>query len=117
MSIHPEFVDQIFSGKKKYEYRKTLAKQSPDIIIIYETNPTSKIVGEVEVLGFIEKSPEEVWKETNKHSGIDYLRFKKYFENKETAVAYILGKVTIYSQKLSLSDFGIEYAPQSYVYL
>ena len=33
MSIKPEYVDKIFSGEKKYEYRKRLCKKKIDTII------------------------------------------------------------------------------------
>ena len=41
----------------------------------------------------------------------------KYFENKEKAYAYELGKIIVYKQPKLLKDFGINYYPQSYVYL
>ena len=50
MSIKPEFVDAILTGKKKYEYRKVKCKQPIDRIVIYSTSPIMKIVAEVEVI-------------------------------------------------------------------
>ena len=41
----------------------------------------------------------------------------KYFEGKNKAVAYVLGKVMKYNQEKSLKDYNINYYPQSYVYL
>ena len=41
----------------------------------------------------------------------------KYFENKDTAFAYELGNVILYDIPKTLNDIGINYYPQSYVYL
>lgn len=41
----------------------------------------------------------------------------KYFKNKRTAYAYELGDVIIYEHPKSLTDIGINYHTQSYVYL
>jgi len=54
MSINPEHVDNIMSGKKVFEFRKVKCKRKIDSIVIYSTAPVMKIVGEVEVVGLIE---------------------------------------------------------------
>ena len=41
----------------------------------------------------------------------------KYFENKSIAYAYELGSVIVYKYPKKLEDIGINYYPQSYVYL
>ena len=43
--------------------------------------------------------------------------YDEYFEGKEKAVAYILGKVKKYDNEKRLSDFHINVPPQSYFYL
>ena len=40
-----------------------------------------------------------------------------YFKEIDIAYAYKLGKVTIYKEPKYLKDIGINYYPQSYVYL
>lgn len=117
ISIKPEHVKNILSGKKKYEYRKIAAKKDISAIIIYETVPTKKIVAEAEILGVLELSPEEMWEQTKEASGITKQFFYKYFENKEVAYAYKLGKVKVYEEKKELKEFGIKVAPQSFVYI
>ena len=57
MSINPEHVENILSGEKRYEFRKTRCKEHVDTILIYSTSPVMKIVGEVEVKGIIKDSP------------------------------------------------------------
>ena len=70
MSINPEHVNNIMSGKKVYEFRKVKCKKKIDSIVIYSTSPIMKIVGEAEVIDLIEGSPELVWKKTCDGAGI-----------------------------------------------
>ena len=126
MSIKPEYVDEILSGRKKYEYRKTRLKRTNiDKIIIYCTSPIMKVVAEIEVLEIIEKDPERLWKITKKYSGISKSKYEylpntprnEYFENKNTAIAYKLGEIIKYNEPKKLKDIGISSAPQSFVYV
>ena len=56
MSINPVHVDNILTGTKKYEFRKTRCKKNIDTIVIYSTSPVMRVVAEVEVKGIIEDS-------------------------------------------------------------
>ena len=117
LSINPEHVENIISGKKKYEYRRIRCKEAVDKIIIYATAPISQVVGEVEVLDIIEDSPMIVWDETKGYSGISKSFFLEYFSGKSRAVAYHLGEIQQYSRPKALSEFGVRSAPQSFVYI
>lgn len=117
MSINKEPAEEILSGKKKYEYRKVKAKKEISKIIIYETSPVKLVAGEVEVLGIIFDDVDKVYELTKKYSGISKESYYKYFDNCSKAVAYKLGKVTKYNKSLQLKDLGINYVPQSYIYL
>lgn len=118
MPIKPEYVEEILSGRKKYEYRKIKARnKNVDIMLIYSTSPVMKVVGEVEILDIIESTPNEIWSITSNYSGISKKIYDRYFREKETAVAYKIGKIKKYDNPLALSDIGINYFPQSFVYL
>ncbi len=117
LSINPEHVENIMSGKKKYEFRKTLCKEKVDKIIIYSTYPVMKVVGEADVVDIIVSDPEEVWKVTANLSGISKGFFDDYFFNRDRAVAFHLGNVKEYKSPKSLSEYGIKAAPQSFVYI
>ncbi len=117
LSINPEHVENIISGKKKFEFRKTRCCSSIDKIIIYATSPVMQIIGEVDVTNTIIDLPEKVWSLTAEHSGISKSFFDKYFLNKEYAVAYELNNVQLYEKPLKLEDLGLSYAPQSFVYV
>lgn len=117
ISINPEYVKKIISGEKKYEYRTKAAKQDVDKIIIYETTPVKKIVAEAEILDVLEMSPEDLWKETHKESGVSKKIFSQYFKDRKVAYAYKLGQITVYDTPFEISEFGLKNAPQSFVYL
>lgn len=115
--IKPEYVDKILSGNKKYEYRKIKPKRKVDKMIIYSTYPIMKVVGEVEVIDIIEDNIHNLWGSTNKYSGISKDKFYKYFDKRDVGYAYKLGKVIKYDKTKELSEIGINYVPQSFIYI
>jgi predicted transcriptional regulator len=117
LSINPEHVENIFNGNKQYEFRKIKCKSAVDKIVIYSTSPVMHVVGEVDIIDVIIDTPDKVWQMTAEFARITKSFFDKYFENKEKAVAYRLGKVRKYQVPLDLSDFGVSFAPQSFVYI
>lgn len=118
MPINPEYVDEILSGNKKYEYRKIKAKRKNiDKMVIYSTSPIMRVVAEVDVEGIIEASPEKLWEQTKEYSGITKDFYSKYYKNKENAIAYKLGSIKVYDKPKKLCDIGINYVPQSFIYL
>jgi len=117
LSINPEHVENIFNGTKRYEYRKIRCKEEVSKIVIYSTSPVMKVVGEAKIDAVLEKPPEDLWRETNAHSGIDKKFFDSYYKGRGNGIAYRLSDVEQYSEKKDLSDYGIVSAPQSFVYL
>ena len=117
ISIKPEYVERIINGTKKYEYRTKAAKSDIKSLIIYSTFPTKKVVAEVFIDDVLCYSPNELWDLTKDQAGISKIDFFKYFDNREKAYAYKLGKVKVYKSAKTLSDFGVKYAPQSYRYV
>ncbi len=118
MSIHPEYVNKILAGNKKYEYRKIKARRkNVDKMLIYSTSPIMKVVAEVDIDEILEELPEIIWKKTKLQSGITKEFFNKYYKGRDVAVAYKLGKLKIYDEPKTLSDIGVSYVPQSFIYL
>lgn len=118
ISIKPEYVNEILSGRKKYEYRKVKAKKdNVDKMIVYATAPIMKVVAEIEILNILEDVPNLVWEHTKKYSGISKSFYDKYYENRDIAIAYQLGKIKKYDKPKELSELGILYSPQSFVYI
>lgn len=117
LSINPEHVENILSGTKRYEFRKVRCRSEVDRMLIYSTAPVMMVVGEAEIVSIIEDKPEIVWELTSDYSGIAKEFFDNYYKDKNKAVAYKLGKIKKYLEPLRLSDFGIKFAPQSFVYV
>lgn len=117
MSIKPKYVEKIFSGIKKYEYRTIKCKIIPDRIIIYSTSPVKKVVGELIIEKVLFDKKENIWKLTHEYSGTDEEGFNNYFKNREYAVAYKIKEFKKYNTYKDLSDYGVKCVPQSYIYL
>ncbi|MDD6989564.1 ASCH domain-containing protein [Ruminococcus sp.] len=117
LSIKPEFVKSIFSGKKEYEFRKIKCKRDVERIIIYSTNPVKLIVGEAKIETVLEDDLDIIWSETKNKAGIDKEFFDEYYNGKNTAIAYKLSNVIQYKTPKSLEEYGLTTAPQSFCYI
>lgn len=117
LSIKPEHVENILSGKKQYEFRKIECKENVDKIVIYSTYPIMKVVGEADVIDVLVNSPEKIWNETAEFSGISKDFFDSYFLNRNKAIAFHLSNIKKYKRPKDLKSFGIKCAPQSFVYI
>ena len=117
LSIKPEYVDKIVAGKKKYEFRKFHCRKGIDTIVIYATAPIKKVIGEVALLDIIEGDVDYVWHKTKDFGGILERDYMAYYEGKKVAIAYQLGKVTLYNDPMELKDLGLDYVPQSFAYI
>lgn len=117
LSIKPEYVERIFSGSKKYEFRKRLANKAVGKILMYSTAPIMKVVGEVQIVETISASPTALWESTKKFAGISRDKYREYYKGCKVAYAYRLGQVTRYEPPKELSEFNISSPPQSFIYL
>lgn len=119
LSIKPEFVEKIFNGEKKYEYRKILFKNNTvSRIVIYASSPIKKVVGEFEIGDILHATKNELWESTQEKSGISKEFFDDYFSNKEFAYAIEIKDLKRYNSPKSLQDdFNIPHPPQSFVYM
>lgn len=117
LPVRPIFADKILSGEKKFEYRKKLCKKEIHSIYLYSTSPIKMIIGEVEVVGKICASKEDLWKQTHMYSGITENFYYQYFKNQKYACAYKIGKVKRYRNPVSLNEINIKSAPQLFIYV
>lgn len=117
LSINPEYVEKIFAGIKKYEFRKSRCKRSIDGIIIYCTAPVMQVVGEVSVTNILIDEPEKMWHVVSNAAGITKEFYDNYYNGRKNAVAYRLGTVKRYTIPKKLIDYGVKHAPQSFVYI
>ena len=106
ISINPQYVEKIFNGTKKYEYRKIKGKREINKMLIYSTYPVKKVVGEAQIEDVLEGSPEEIWKKTKQYSGVEEIFYNEYFKGKTQAIAYKLKNVKKYDVPKELSIYG-----------
>lgn len=119
ISLKQEFALSIFSGNKKFEYRRTNFKnKNIKKAYVYVTKPTGKVVGEFVIENIIISSPKIIWKQTKNKSGISKKQFEEYFSNSKTACALEIGNVLFYKKYRNITEmFGIKHPPQSFIYV
>lgn len=117
LSIKPMYVEKILSGKKKFEFRKFHCRPEIDTIVIYSTSPIKQVVAEAKVVSIIEGDLAEVWQKTKEVAGISKKAYLAYYRGREIATAYQLGTITIYDTPRELSEYGLNYIPQSFAYI
>lgn len=117
MSIKPEYAEAIFSGEKRFEFRRAIFRKPVDVVVVYTTSPVSQVMGEFDIDEVIFDTVEGLWRRTHRHAGIDRARFFTYFAGRDVGYAIAIGSVRRYPRLLDLStNYGIR-PPQSFVYL
>lgn len=119
LSIKPQFADKIFSGTKRYEFRKAVHK-NPNVttVVVYATKPVGKVIGEFTVSSVHNDSPARLWRRTKTHSGITRQFFNQYFQGRESCFAIEIGSTTLYENPIDIREvIPNGYPPQSFVYI
>lgn len=117
MSIKPIFVNQIISGNKKFEFRRTIFKQPIESIIVYSSSPVQMLVGEIIFDTILELPLSELWEKTKKDSGIQESFFYDYFKGLEQGYAICIKEFIPYNTAINLFDTYGKKAPQSFLYI
>lgn len=118
LSIKPEYAFKIFTGEKKFEFRRIIFK-NPDIkvVIVYASSPVQRVIGEFEVDSIYSLEPTLLWEKTKEFSGISKEFFFDYFDKREIAHAIKIKKTKQYKIPLNLKEKFNLTPPQSYVYI
>ena len=119
LSIRPIFCKMIFSGQKKYEYRKRVFKHIDiDKVYIYATKPICRIVGYFTIDEVIEDKKSYMWEITHKDGGINKEYFDAYFKNCDMAHAIKIGEVVKLDNPIDPKKVIMNFtAPQNYRYV
>jgi predicted transcriptional regulator len=95
ISIHPNHVEQIFSGKKRYELRRKFStKWLGHRLNIYATEPAMQLVGQATVGRVIKSSPIEIWNRLGCEIGCTRSDFDEYTKDTDEIFAIELTDVT-----------------------
>ena len=118
LSIKPEYVERIFDGSKKFEYRRAIFKNKDiQTVVVYATMPVGKIVGEFEIDHILVNHPNDIWNETKNYSGVKESFYDDYFNGRDKAFAIKIASTKKYKQEIcpytQLDNFT---APQSFMY-
>lgn len=120
LSIKPQYAKRIFSGEKKYEYRRNLFKR-PDVdtVVVYATKPIGKVIGEFKIEAVLEGKPEFIWEQTKLYGGIDEKDYIDYFAERDKGFAIQIKTAKVYKKPLELTEINpnIKYPPQSFMYI
>ncbi|MGA2328720.1 MAG: ASCH domain-containing protein [Bryobacteraceae bacterium] len=117
MSIKPEYAHAIFRGDKRFEFRRSIFRQSVDIVVVYITNPIGVVYGEFEVRSIIRDTVSVLWDRTKAAAGIDKERFFAYFAGREYGYAIAVGETRRYKNPFHIQEhYGVR-PPQSFLYL
>ena len=115
LSIKPEFVKEIFTGNKKFEYRKNIFKNANvKTVIIYATMPIGQIVGEFSIEKILEDVPSKLWEDTSSKSGISKTFFDTYFKGREKAYALQIGELIEYENPINPYELNKNFMPPVY---
>lgn len=118
LSIKPDYANLIFTGSKKFEFRKTIFKREITSVVVYSTMPVGKIIGEFKVARILNDDPNIVWNKTKNHAGVKEHFFQEYFFGRKTAYAIEIEDAKLYEEPIDpyeqIENF---FPPQSFRYV
>ena len=119
LSIKLDFAAAIFTGRKRYEFRRVIFKNMDvKIVYVYATKPVGLIIGKFEIENIVTDEPESLWGITKDFAGITKEYFDDYFDGRDIAHALKVGIAHLYDRPQSLMEmFDITRPPQSFMYV
>ena len=117
LSIKPEYAFKIFEGSKNMNFESLFLNVKILRKLLFMRLLVQKVIGEFEIADILYEETELLWQMTQQYSGISKEFYDQYFENRDHAFAIQVGNVKKYAHPKLLSDFNIDFAPQSFAYL
>ena len=117
LSIHPQHAAAILDGRKSVEFRKRPIGKPVDLVLLYATSPTRRIVGYFEVADQVTAAPSRIWEIHGTQGAVSRELFRDYYCGSRRAVAVLIARAVSLRTPLSLKDVGVSTPPQSYLYL
>lgn len=118
LSIKPEYTQKIFSGEKKYEFRKQRPVSTIDRVFIYECAPSKNIVGWFTVKKIISGSPKDIWDRCKNSGGIERKEYFAYCNGKNIIYALEIDSIFQFGSPINPFEISSDFrAPQNFSYL
>jgi len=118
LSIKPTFAAAIFSGAKKFEFRRTVYRApSVKTVWVYASAPISMVIGCFSVDDVLSLHVDTLWKRTRHAAGISKEGFFEYFSGKKLGHALVIGTRHQLVSPVALAAMGVNTAPQSFQYV
>ena len=116
LPIKKKYSDDILNGSKRFELRRSIPRIAVNDILIYETAPMSKVVGRIKISDTHFLPLEALWKLTKGSNSLTKKEFMDYFIGKKKGYAYEVKTFKRFKRPMSLKRYGINFAPQGFVY-
>ena len=118
LSIKPEYTERIFSGEKKYEFRKQKPKLVFERAYVYKSHPSKNIVGWFSVKRIISGPPKKIWGKCKNRGGIKRKEYFDYCNGRKVIYALEIGSICQFEKPIdpftTISNFK---PPQNFAYL
>lgn len=121
LPIHQIHVENIFCGKKRFEYRKCIFSREFDVVFLYVGNSVRRVdddprcrivgdrihgvVGQFGVAQIIYDTIDNLWERTKKHAGINRSCFERYFRDYDIGAAIEVDEFIEYKSPYSSERF------------
>ena len=107
----------ILNGSKKFELRRRFTSKDVKNILIYETSPTMKVVGEIKIKKIHILPLEELWSLTAKSNGVSKEEFFKYYKGLSEGIAIEVIEPKKFGKPEKLDKYDISKPPQSFQFI
>ena len=118
ITIQSEDASMIYTDYKRIELRKRTPKVPIGTpCLIYEPLPIGRVTGYFTFAGSFNFDTLCTEQSLLKKAGISYSRMRDYFAHQLIGVAWKIERPTPFPDAMSLADFNVIHAPQSYQFI
>lgn len=119
LSVRPKYAEQIATGMKRVEFRRVWPSEPVELVALYSTAPTSRVIAFTPIKKIVEGSPTALWECAKEFGGgLTRAELFAYMAGRKRGFALILGRVHVMKCPIDptvcIPNFHV---PQSYRYL
>jgi len=118
LSIRPEYTEKLFSGEKRYEFRKRKPKESIGKALVYESRGSGLILGWFSVRTIHSGSPRDIWERCKDYGGIEEENYVRYCNGNKLIHALEVDQVVRFNPPIDPFDVVPDFKPpQDFAYV